>query len=214
MDPEEIASLRTDYETAGLNRPDLAHDPFRQFEHWFEDAMMAGVDQPNAFVLATVAEDGAPSARAVLMKDISVGGLVFYTNRDSRKGQELAANPGAAACFVWPTLHRQVRLEGVVELVDDERSDQYFQSRPVGAKLAAAASPQSRVVSNRSVLDRAYAELEERYPEGDVPRPPSWGGYAIVPSMFEFWQGRPNRFHDRFRYRLEGDRWQIERLAP
>lgn len=214
MDPEEIASLRTDYETVGLNRSDLALDPFRQFAKWFEDAVSAGVDQPNTFVLATAGDDGNPSARAVLMKDISQEGLVFYTNRESRKGEELAANPRAAACFVWLPLHRQVRVGGAVEVVDDRRSDEYFRSRPPGAKLAAAASPQSRVVSDRAVLDRAYAELEERYPDGDVPRPERWGGYAIVPSMFEFWQGRPNRFHDRFRYRLRQNSWLIERLAP
>lgn len=214
MDPEEIASLRTDYETAGLNRSDLAHDPLRQFGQWFQDAVSAGVNQPNAFVLATAGDDGAPAARAVLMKDISEDGLVFYTNRDSRKGEELAANPRAAACFVWLPLHRQVRVEGAVELVDERRSDEYFRSRPPGARLAAAASPQSQVVPDRSVLDRAYAELEQRHPDGDVPRPARWGGYAIVPSMFEFWQGRPNRFHDRFRYRARGGGWLIERLAP
>jgi pyridoxamine 5'-phosphate oxidase len=214
VDPEEIASLRTDYQTAGLSRSGLADDPYRQFEHWFEDALAAGVDQPNAFVLATATDDGTPSARAVLMKDMSDDGLVFYTNRDSRKGQELAANPRAAACFVWLPLHRQVRIEGVVGAVDDKSSDRYFRSRPLGARLAAAASPQSQVVPDRSALDRAYAELEERYPDGDVPRPPRWGGYAIVPSMFEFWQGRANRFHDRFRYSRQGDRWLIERLAP
>ncbi len=214
MNPEEIASLRTDYETLGLNRSDLADDPFHQFERWFDDAVSAGVNQPNAFVLATASVDGAPSARAVLMKDISAEGLVFYTNMDSRKGQELAANPRAAACFVWLELHRQVRLEGVAQEVDDQRADAYFLSRPPGARLAAAASPQSRVVSDRSELDRAYAQLEERYPNGEVPRPPRWGGYVIVPSVFEFWQGRPNRFHDRFRYRLWEDGWLIERLAP
>lgn len=214
MDPDEIASLRTDYVTTALSRSDLADDPHLQFGKWFEDAVSAGVDQPNAFILATAAEDGAPSARAVLMKDISEEGLVFYTNRDSRKGEELAANPRAAACFVWLPLHRQVRVEGAVELVDDRTSDEYFRSRPAGARLAAAASPQSQVVSHRGVLDAAYTELERRYPDGDVPRPPWWGGYAIVPSMFEFWQGRPNRFHDRFRYRLQGAGWLIERLAP
>lgn len=214
MKPEDIAALRVEYETAGLSRQDMAGDPFDEFARWFDGAVAAGVSQANAFVLATADESGRPSARAVLMKEMSERGLVFYTNRASRKGQDLAANPRAAACFVWMELHRQIRVEGHVVKVDDSASEAYFASRPVGARLAAAASAQSEVVADRRTLEDTRSDLAARYPDGDVPRPSNWGGYLIVPDTFEFWQGRPDRFHDRLRYRAEDGRWVIERLAP
>jgi len=214
VEPSDVAALRIEYESLGLSRADMSADPFDQFNEWFEGAVAAGINQPNAFVLATASPDGAPSARAVLMKDMSADGLVFYTNTTSRKGRELADNPRAAACFVWMDLHRQVRLEGPVESVDAVTADAYFRSRPVGSRLAAAASPQSTVVERRSLLDDRWAELAAAHPDGDVPRPDWWGGFRIVPDTFEFWQGRPNRFHDRIRYRRQDTAWILERLAP
>ena len=214
MEPSDLAALRIEYESVGLSRADMSADPYDQFNEWFEVAVAAGVNQPNAFVLATATPDGVPSARAVLMKDMSADGLVFYTNTISRKGRELADNPRAAACFVWMDLHRQVRLEGPVESVDAGIADAYFRSRPGGSRLAAAASPQSTVVERRSMLDDRLAELAAAHPDGDIPRPDWWGGFRIVPDGFEFWQGRPNRFHDRIRYRRQNTAWVLERLAP
>ena len=212
--PPDLAALRVEYESTGLSRADMAADPFDEFALWFEAAVAAGVDQANAFVLATASADGAPSARAVLMKDFSTAGIVFYTSTASRKGRELAENPRAAACFVWLDLHRQIRLEGGVEEVAPAISDAYFRSRPPGSRLAAAASPQSAVVSDRATLDARWDELAATYPDGDVPRPEWWGGFRILPDVFEFWQGRPNRFHDRVRYRRRDGDWVTERLAP
>ena len=214
MEPSDLAALRIEYESRGLSRSDMSADPFNQFDEWFEAAVAAGVNQPNAFVLATATPDGVPSARAILMKDMSADGLVFYTNTLSRKGSELAENPRAAACFVWLDLHRQVRLEGPVQSVDAATADAYFRSRPGGSRLAAAASPQSTVVARRALLDDRWAELAAAHPEGDVPRPEWWGGFRIAPDGFEFWQGRPNRFHDRIRYRRQDTTWILERLAP
>lgn len=214
MDVDRIAQLRVEYEAVGIDEASLGPDPVPVFERWFAEAVDAGVIQPNTFVLATADGAGRPSARAVLMKDFSRGGLTFYSNRASRKGDELAANPRAAACFVWLSLHRQIRMEGAVEPVSDEVSDAYFRTRPPGARLSAAASPQSRVVPSRSHLEARVAELARAHPEGDVPRPDAWGGYRIVPDQVEFWQGRPNRLHDRVRYQADGDGWKVDRLAP
>lgn len=212
--PEDIAALRVEYETAGLRRADLDANPFAQFDGWFSDAVAAEVTQANAFVLATADAEGRPSARALLMKDMTADGLVFFTNRASRKGDQMSANPHAAACFVWLDIHRQVRVEGSVELLSDATSDAYFESRPPGSRLAAAASAQSQVVADRAALEDARSELARRFPDGDVPRPPTWGGYLLRPDMFEFWQGRQDRFHDRFRYSMESGIWQVSRLAP
>lgn len=209
-----MASLRVDYETAGIDEADMADDPVDEFRGWLSEAVAAGVEQANTFVLATATPDGAPSARAVLLKDLSESGFVFYTDKGSRKGRELSANPRAAACFVWLGLHRQIRVEGVVEAVDDHTSDQYFATRPPGARLAAAASEQSQVVPDRPHLERLYAALAAQHPDGDLARPEAWGGFRIRPEEMEFWQGRPNRFHDRIRYRRQGSGWIKERLAP
>ena len=207
-------SPRREYQSPGLTRRELADDPLEQFGRWMADAASAGVYEPNAMILSTVGPDGFPSARAVLLKGYGPEGFTFYTNRRSRKGRELAANPAAALTFLWDFMHRQVRIEGPVVDVPDAEADAYFASRPPGAKIGAAASPQSQVIPDRAWLERRVRELWERYPDGDVPRPPHWGGYRVVPEVVEFWQGRENRLHDRFRYRRDGAGWRVDRLAP
>jgi pyridoxamine 5'-phosphate oxidase len=196
-----------------LRRADLDPDPLRQFAAWFTQATDA-VDQPEAVVLATATPAGAPSARMVLLKGFDQRGFVFYTNYFSRKGQEIAGNPRAAMLFHWTPLGRQVRIEGLVHRIDAAESDAYFRTRPPGSRLSAAASPQSRPVASRDVLEAAVAELASRHPDGDVPRPEEWGGLRLIASRFEFWQHRDDRLHDRFRYRREGEIWTVERLGP
>lgn len=210
---EEVARLRREYEATGLTAGDMADDPIEEFEDWFAGVLAAGLHEPNTFVLATVDADGRPSARAVLMKDFSSQGLVFYTGLTSRKSDAMRANPVAAATFVWTELHRQVRFEGTVTVVSDAEADAYFATRPRGAQIAAHASQQSELVSGREVLDARYANVTAEL-SGEIPRPDHWGGWRLSPTMVEFWQGRPNRFHDRIRYRLEGEDWVKERLAP
>lgn len=206
--------LRIEYLSAPLEVADMDPDPSRQLSLWIDIAVSAGVEEPNAFVLATSGDGGRPSARAVLLKDLSSDGLVFFTNYRSRKGAEIEANHRASAVFLWTPIRRQVRVEGWVEKVAPEVSDAYFLSRPPEARLVSAASPQSEVVEDRGVLEELLENLRSRYPEGDVPRPPHWGGYRLIPDVFEFWQGREARFHDRFRYLLLGPGWKVERLAP
>lgn len=206
--------MRIDYRSSPLDRGDLNDDPLRQFERWLSDAESAGVEEPNAFVLATANAVGRPSARTVLLKGMDATGMTFYTNYQSPKATDLEINPRAAAVFLWTPLRRQVRVEGTVTKVDDATSDAYFASRPPEARLASAASPQSQVVADRSELEERLSEIQRRYPDGDVPRPEHWGGYRIHPDLYEFWQGREARFHDRFRYTLFEDGWEIARLAP
>lgn len=210
----DIATIRVDYEAEGIDPDSMADDPFEEFMEWFAEAVKAGVNQPNTFMLATSTPEGSPSVRAILMKDLGPEGLTFYTNTASRKGQELGANPRAAGCFVWIDLHRQIRFEGWVTPVEEGKADAYFATRPPGARLAAASSHQSQVVPSRASLDERYQQLAERYPDGDVPRPTEWGGYTVAIDNFEFWQGRPDRFHDRVRYRLVEGGWEKERLSP
>ncbi len=214
MDQERLRTLRTDYESAGLSRSDLTPDPSRLFARWFSEALEAGLQEPHAFILATAGPDARPSARTVLMRGSDLRGIVFYTNYESRKGSELASNPRAAGVFLWLPLHRQVRVEGRVEKITAEQSDAYFRSRPGGSRLSAVVSPQSRAVPDRAWLEERMEELWGLYPDGDVPRPAGWGGYRIVTDCYEFWQGRPSRFHDRFEYRLRDGGWVVERLAP
>jgi pyridoxamine 5'-phosphate oxidase len=198
----------------GLVEADVDPDPVVQFGRWFDDANAADLVEPSAMTLATAGADGVPSARMVLLRGVDQRGFVFYTNYESRKAAELAANPRAALVFWWGALQRQVRVEGPVERTSQEESEAYFRTRPLGSRLSAWASPQSRVIPGRAVLDERVAELAARHPDGDVPLPPFWGGYRLVPEVVELWQGRPNRLHDRLRYTRTPGGWRIERLAP
>jgi len=210
-----MAAWRREYTAAGLYEHDLADDPDVQLARWLAEARAAGLPEPNAMVLSTVGADGAPSARMVLLKGLDDGGLVFYTNYGSRKGRELAANPRCCLVFPWQPLQRQVRVEGVARRLSGEVSDHYFATRPRGAQLGAWASRQSRVVAGREELEEAYEAAQARWPDGEpVPRPEEWGGFVLDPHTVEFWQGRPDRMHDRLRYRRTGEAWFVERLAP
>ena len=208
-----IADLRKSYERDELDENASAADPLDQFRTWLEQALKAELPEPNAMTLATVGADGRPSTRVVLIKGCDERGIVWYTNYDSRKGRELAAHPFAALQFHWVELERVVRIEGRVEKVSAEESDAYYASRPLDSRLGAWASPQSQVISSRTVLVKAAAEAAVRHAL-NPPRPPHWGGYRLVPERWEFWQGRKSRLHDRLCYRLEGGAWLRERLAP
>ncbi len=197
-----------------LRRGDLDPDPQRQFHAWYEAAQQAGVTRPEAVALATATPEGRPSVRFVLLKSAGDDGFVFYSGYESRKGKELASNPRAALCFYWHELGRQVRVEGPVDRVELSASDAYFASRPYGAQLSATASRQSRVVASRTEFEEEVERLRSQYGEGLVPRPEIWGGFALMPVEYEFWQHREDRLHDRFRYRPEGEGWAIERLSP
>jgi pyridoxamine 5'-phosphate oxidase len=200
---------------AGLVEADVDPDPVVQFGRWFDDAKAADLVEPSAMTLATATAEGVPSARMVLLRGVDQRGFVFYTNYESRKAAELAANPRAALVFWWGELQRQIRVEGPVERTSQQESAAYFRTRPLGSRLSAWASPQSRVIPGRAVLDQRVAELAAGHPDGDIPLPPFWGGYRLVPEVVELWQGRPNRLHDRLRYTRSADgRWRIERLAP
>jgi len=207
------ASLRQEYMRASLSETDVAADPVQQFQRWFDEALRAELPTVNAMTLATVDAAGAPSARIVLLKGIDQNGFVFYTNYQSRKGRELTANPRASLVFHWIDLEREVRIDGRVEKVTAAESDEYFASRPLGSRHAAIASPQSETVASRDVLEARFAAAAADH--GETPaRPAHWGGYRVLPSQVEFWQGRPSRLHDRLLYTRTGDRWTLSRLAP
>lgn len=208
-----IADLRKSYEKAELSEEASHPDPLRQFDQWFNEALKSELPEPNAMTLATVASDLRPSTRVVLIKGYDERGIVWYTNYNSRKGQELAGNPWAALQFHWVELERVVRIEGLVEQVSPEESDAYFHSRPLDSRIGAWASPQSQVIAGRSVLVANAAKFGAQFLL-HPPRPPHWGGYRLRPDRWEFWQGRQSRLHDRLRYRQEGGTWVRERLAP
>ena len=212
---DQLAAMRRSYEHGGLDEAELAPTWLKQFERWMADAVAAGVTEPNAMVLATAGSDGAPSTRTVLLKAVDERGFVLYTNLDSRKAAQAAANPRAALTFPWIDLQRQVGVTGRVEPVSAEQSDAYFASRPRGSQLGAHASPQSAPVASRAELERGEAAVRARFGgHRPIPRPARWGGLRVVPDAVEFWQGRPNRMHDRLRFRRDGLAWAIERLAP
>ena len=212
--PSAISDLRNEYTLNGLDSADVSPDPFVQFRQWFDAALSAGLPEPNAMHLSTITADGHPDGRIVLLKDVSETGFVFYTNYESRKGRELTDHPFASLTFFYPELERQIRIEGRVEKVSAGESDAYFSSRPRGSQIGAWVSHQSEVIENRDVLETRQHELEVRFAGQPVPRPPYWGGFRVVPTALEFWQGRPSRLHDRIRYRLENGSWLIERLSP
>lgn len=211
----DIAALRRNYILESLSESDVHTNPILQFGAWFEEALHSGLPEPNAMTLATATPAGRPSARTVLLKDFDNEGFVFFTNYESRKGAELQENPQAALLFTWLELERQIRIEGTVEKVSPGESLAYFQSRPKGSQIGAWASPQSRVIPNREVLEINVADLTQTYLDAEkLPLPAFWGGYRLKPEVVEFWQGRESRLHDRIRYALTGGAWKIERLAP
>ena len=213
--PRDPAASRYEHVGKGLRRSDLDPDPFKQFANWFTAAIEAGIRDVNAMSLATASVDGKPSVRIVLLKSFDSNGFVFFTNYESEKGKQLEGNPYAALAFYWVELDRQIRVSGKVEKTSREESQTYFHSRPIGSQLSAWASRQSEVIDARRVLDARMAEITERFGDQSIPPPPHWGGYRVKPDAMEFWQGRPNRLHDRFRYtRQQDDSWRIDRLAP
>lgn len=210
-----VADLRKEYTFRGLNEWEAHPNPVEQFKVWFEQAIAAQLPEPNAMTIATARPDGRPSARLVLLKDYDERGFVFYTNYESNKGQQLLKNPWAAIVFWWAELERQVRIEGPVEKVSAEEADAYFESRPKGSQLGAWTSNQSQVIPSREVLEQRLQQLQEKYENQQVPRPPHWGGFRVIPAEIEFWQGRPSRLHDRLLYRRGDDgSWTIQRLSP
>ena len=210
----DASKLRREYTRSGLTEADTNLDPAKQFEAWFEEALNAGLHEPNAMTLATATPDGRPSARVVLLKGYDRRGFVFYTNYAGRKASELEGNPHVALLFYWGELERQVRIEGRASRVPEEESDSYYASRPRGSRLGAWASEQSRTIENRAVLEERLRSVEADYEEGEIPRPSFWGGYRVEPETFEFWQGRENRLHDRLLYTPSDGGWRIERLQP
>ena len=209
-----VADLRKEYSSETLLEKDVDANPINQFQKWWDQALASDILEPNAMTLATSSVDGLPSARVVLIKDFDERGFVFYTNYESFKAMQLEENPKACLVFHWKELERQVRISGVVEKVRDEESEAYYRSRPIGSRIGAWTSPQSKVIPNREWLEAEFNKKKQEFTDGDVPRPPHWGGYIVKPVIIEFWQGRFSRLHDRIQYTLENGGWKIERLAP
>ena len=210
----DLSDLRISYTKDSFSESDLLESPFDQFEKWFSEALKSKVDEPNAMSLATISPEGNPRTRIVLVKDFSNDGLIFYTNYESAKAKGMEVNKAVSVNFVWHPLQRQINIQGFTEKVDRKVSELYFHSRPRGSQLGALVSPQSKVIASRKVLEDRLAELDAQYKNEPIPLPENWGGIRIVPTRFEFWQGRDNRLHDRFEYILKNDQWSTQRLAP
>ena len=210
----DLAALRQNYSRSELDETSVAADPSEQFVAWMNDALETGITEPTAMTLLTVAADGSPSSRIVLLKGADTDGFVFFTNYESQKGRELASNPHAVIHFFWPDLERQVNVSGTVERISVEESDEYFTTRPFVSRIGAWASHQSETIASRMILEERVNELSKKYAGGDVPRPPHWGGFRLTPGRFEFWQGRPSRLHDRICYHRHNGGWKITRLSP
>lgn len=212
---QDLPNLRQEYTKDTLDVATILNDPIKQFEKWFHEASQSGVVEPNAMTVSTVKPDGRPTSRIILLKGIENEKFVFYTNYQSAKGRELETNPAVALNFFWPELERQIRIEGITQRIDAARSESYFQSRPRGSQVGAWSSPQSAVLENRKILEERMHEIEKRF-EGKavLPKPQQWGGFEVEPNLFEFWQGRESRLHDRIQFIKEAEVWKIFRLAP
>jgi pyridoxamine 5'-phosphate oxidase len=212
--PQNIADIRKEYKLRSLSENDVEKNPIKEFEIWWNAAVRGEVDEPNAMTLATSSK-GAPSARTVLLKGFTEDGFIFFTNYNSKKAQDLMDNPLACILFFWKELERQIRIEGIVEKISDEENDKYFHSRPYESRLGAWSSPQSTVIESREVIENNFQSYKQKFEGKEIPRPPHWGGFILKPMVFEFWQGRPSRLHDRIQYTYtDNNTWRIERLAP
>jgi len=214
IDKKIIEDLRRNYKLKSLDQKDVLENPFEQFSVWFEEAMHSKLPEPNALILATATKEGIPSVRALLLKGFDEKGFIFYTNYESRKGKELAENKNASILFFWPEIERQIRLEGTVEKISKIESKRYFDTRPYKSRIGAWASNQSEVIGSRFVIVKKFLKYFIKFHSKEIPLPPYWGGFILIPDTFEFWQGRANRLHDRVRYQLADGKWKIERLSP
>ncbi len=210
----DLAQIRKEYTLHSLDEKSILASPFQQFEKWFNEAILVKALEPNAMTLSTVSENNRPSGRIVLLKGFTDAGFTFFTNYQSHKGKDLAQNVNCALTFFWPELERQVRIEGMADRISNEESDEYFKTRPHKSQIGAWASPQSSTIASRGIVQDRYKSLEIKFDGREIPRPNQWGGYLTKPMLFEFWQGRPSRLHDRIQYTLVGEEWRIERLAP
>jgi len=210
----DLNNFRKEYDQEELDEKRLSPDPFKQFDTWFNDAIDGGIDEPNVMVLSTVSELNRPSSRIVLLKEYNGKDFAFFTNYNSRKGKQIEKNPFGSLLFLWHTMERQIRIEGRIEKLAEEKSDSYFRSRPAGSRIGTWASPQSEEIPSRDYLEKLELEFRQKFQNKPIPRPENWGGYRLIPDLFEFWQGRKNRLHDRFEYSFNRNKWNLTRLAP